>query len=204
MSVVSTAPLHLRTVVRARHCWYFLGFFADTTFSQNLDANLAFILIVAATLYIVLPFLFRKNLVDKNGNSIPHGPLLRLPYLPDYPERTLHAWAQKYGPLYSFFLGNQLYVVVSDPNVARELLVNNGAIFSSRKQYFVKNQTILKGRAITGSPYGETWYVAIRFESQSPLTLGIAGASTGRSPLSSLRLRRFRATATPSTTRPAL
>ena len=97
--------------------------------------------------------------MDKDGNSIPPGPLMRLPYLPDYPERTLHSWAQKYGPLYSFYLGNQLYVVVSDANIARELLVNNGAIFSSRKQYFVKNQTILKGRAITASPYGETWYV---------------------------------------------
>ena len=53
----------------------------------------------------------------------------------------------------------QLYVVVSDANVARELLVNNGAIFSSRKQYFVKNQTILRGRAITASPYGDTWCV---------------------------------------------
>nr|BAL05141.1 cytochrome P450 [Phanerodontia chrysosporium] len=137
MSVVTTAPLHLR--------------------AANLDANLTFVLLVAGILYIVLPFFFRKNLVDKNGNSIPPGPLLRLPYLPDYPERTLHAWAQKFGPLYSFFIGNQLYVVVSDANVARELLVNNGAIFSSRKQYFTKNQTILRGRAITASPYGETW-----------------------------------------------
>ena len=127
---------------------------------QNLDANLTFVLIAAVTLYFVLPlFIIRKNVVDKDGNSIPPGPLMRLPYLPDYPERTLHSWAQKYGPLYSFYLGNQLYVVVSDANIARELLVNNGAIFSSRKQYFVKNQTILKGRAITASPYGETWYV---------------------------------------------
>lgn len=127
--------------------------------TQNLDANLTFVLIVATTLYFVLPLFFRKNIVDKDGNAIPPGPLFRFPYLPDYPERTLHAWAQKFGPLYSFFLGNQLYVVVSDANMARELLVNNGAIFSSRKQYFVKNQTILKGRAITASPYGETWYV---------------------------------------------
>ncbi|KAI0088423.1 cytochrome P450 [Irpex rosettiformis] len=137
MSVVSNATLYLRIV--------------------NLDANLTFVLIAAATLYFVLPLFIRKNVADKDGNTIPPGPLMRLPYLPDYPERTLHGWAQKYGPLYSFYLGNQLYVVVSDANIARELLVNNGAIFSSRKQYFVKNQTILKGRAITASPYGETW-----------------------------------------------
>lgn len=130
-----------------------------TGLPQNLDANLTWVVIAAADLYFVLPLFIRKNIVDKDGHSIPPGPLMRLPCLPDYPERTLHGWAQKFGPLYSFFLGNQLYVVVSDANIARELLVNNGAIFSSRKQYFVKNQTILKGRAITASPYGETWYV---------------------------------------------
>lgn len=61
--------------------------------------------------------------------------------------------------LNSFFLGNLLYIVVSDTNIACELLVNDGAIFSSCKQYFVENQTILNGRAITASPCGETWYV---------------------------------------------
>ena len=125
--------------------------------SQNLDVNLALILLCAATVYFILPLFFRKNVVDKDGNTIPPGPLMRYPSLPDYPERTLDAWAKKYGPLYSFYIGNQLYVVISDANIARELLVNHGAIFSSRKQYFIKNQTILKGRAITASPYGELW-----------------------------------------------
>ena len=112
---------------------------------------------MVAALYIVIPLVFRKNIVDKDGHPIPPGPLFRLPYLPDYPERILDGWAKKFGPLCSFFLGNQLYVVVSDATMARDLLVNHGAIFSSRKQYFIKNQTILRGRAITASPYGETW-----------------------------------------------
>jgi hypothetical protein len=54
-------------------------------------------------------------------------------------------------------MGNQLFIVISDAQVARDLFVNNGAIFSSRKKYFMKNQTILRGRAITAAPYGETW-----------------------------------------------
>jgi hypothetical protein len=56
-------------------------------------------------------------------------------------------------------MGDQLFVVVSDPHMARDLLVNNGAIFSSRKKYFMKNQTILHGRAITASQYGDKWCV---------------------------------------------
>lgn len=60
--------------------------------------------------------------------------------------------------LFSVWMGNQLFVVISDPKVARDLLVTQGAIFSSRKNYFMKNQMILTGRAITASPYNDKWY----------------------------------------------
>lgn len=101
----------------------------------------------------------RSNIVDKQGRSIPPGPLLRYAFLGRYPEKALHVWAQKYGPLFSLFLGNQLYMVISDPHIAHDLLVTNGKIFSSRKNYFVKNETILHGRAITGTPYDSKWSV---------------------------------------------
>ncbi|KAJ7122892.1 cytochrome P450 [Mycena epipterygia] len=60
--------------------------------------------------------------------------------------------------LFSIWIGDQLFIVISDPKVARDLLVTQGAIFSSRKRYFMKNQTILAGRAITVSEYDDTWY----------------------------------------------
>jgi hypothetical protein len=87
--------------------------------------------------------------------------LLRYAFLRRYPERALRAWARTYGPLFSVWMGNQLFVVVSDARIAKDLLVSNGSIFSSRKQYFMKNQTILRGRAITATPYNDTWSVAI-------------------------------------------
>lgn len=114
-----------------------------------------------AAYYYVLPFFFRRNIVDKDGNPIPPGPPLPYAFLRKYPERTLDVWAKKYGPLFSVWMGNQLVIVISDPHIARELLVSNGSIFSSRKQYFMKNQTILRGRAITATPYGSTWYALI-------------------------------------------
>lgn len=58
-------------------------------------------------------------------------------------------------------MGNQLFVVVSDARIAKDILVSNGSIFSSRKLYFMKNQTILRGRAITATPYNDTWSVVI-------------------------------------------
>lgn len=55
-------------------------------------------------------------------------------------------------------LGEQLFVVVSDPQMVKDLVVTNGAIFSSRKEMFMKSQIIFARRGITATPYDETWY----------------------------------------------
>ena len=132
-----------------------------TTVSQAtpLSASKLCALLVVLTLSFILPLFLRRSLVDKDGHPIPPGPLLRYAFLRRYPERALRAWAITYGPLFSVWMGNQLFVVVSDARIAKDLLVSNGAIFSSRKPYFMKNQTILRGRAITATPYSDTWSV---------------------------------------------
>lgn len=61
------------------------------------------------------------------------------PFLTDYPELTLDSWSKKFGTLYSMWLGNQLFMVVSDPAIVKDLLVTNGGIFSSRKEMFIKS-----------------------------------------------------------------
>ncbi|THH19118.1 hypothetical protein EW146_g1988 [Bondarzewia mesenterica] len=127
--------------------------------------NFSVIMIGAVTstiFYCVYVALLRRSLVDKDGNSIPTGPwglpvVGSYPFLTHYPEVTLDRWAKKFGDLYSIWLGNQLFVVVSDPGTAKDLMVTNGAIFSSRKDMFIKAQTIFIGRGITGSPYNDTW-----------------------------------------------
>lgn len=116
---------------------------------------MAILTLVLAGVYF---FGLRKNLRDKEGHPIPPGPPFRFPFLFKYPERILHHWTKKYGGIYSVWMGNQLFVVLNDPVVVRDLLVVNGANFSSRHNYFMKNQTILEGGAITATPYDDTWY----------------------------------------------
>ena len=64
------------------------------------------------------------------------------PFLTNYPELSLDYWAQIFGSLYSLWLGNQLFVIISDPHIVKDLMVTNGAFFSSRKEMFLKSQTI--------------------------------------------------------------
>ncbi len=65
-------------------------------------------------------------------------------------------------------IGNQRFVVLSDPYVVKDILVTNGAIFSSRKEMFIKVQTILLHRGITGTGYNEIWYVRCSGTSPAP------------------------------------
>lgn len=84
-----------------------------------------------------------------------------LPFLSNYPEIALDKWAKKFGPMFSMWLGDQLFVVVSDPQIVKDLVITNGAIFSSRKEMFMKSKIIFVRRGITATPYDETWYVAL-------------------------------------------
>lgn len=55
------------------------------------------------------------------------------PFLTQYPELTLDYWAKKFGDLYSIWLGNQLFVIVSSPAIAKDLFVSMKALVISRR-----------------------------------------------------------------------
>ncbi|KAJ6267324.1 cytochrome P450 [Bipolaris maydis] len=83
------------------------------------------------------------------ANGLPEGPqgccftLLRT-----YPEWTLHRWAQEYGSLYSFTIGNQRFLVVSDPDTAKSLFLSKAYICSDRKE-----------TGITSTSYGNIYTI---------------------------------------------
>jgi hypothetical protein len=79
------------------------------------------------------------------------------PFLTRYPELALHHWAQEYGSLYSLWIGNQLFIVISDAHVAKDIMVMQGKIFSSRKESFIKGQTVFVSRGVVSTPYGDKW-----------------------------------------------
>lgn len=37
-------------------------------------------------------------------------------------------------------------------------MVTNGAVFSSRKEMYLKSQIIFAGRGITATPYNDKWF----------------------------------------------
>ncbi|KAF7363031.1 Cytochrome P450 [Mycena venus] len=142
-----------------------------SSFEHLLTVHTLALCIALAIFFYAVPFLVRINLVDQAGRHPPPGPFLRCACLGKHSELLLDHWAKRFGPLFSVWMGNQLVVVISDPRVAQDLLVENGAIFSSRKPYFIKNQVILHHRAITAAPYNDVWRhhrkLAVRFLSEN-------------------------------------
>ncbi|KAJ3576647.1 hypothetical protein NP233_g278 [Leucocoprinus birnbaumii] len=118
--------------------------------------------LVMGCAYIVWGKYISRSGTSKNAKHIPPGPLGlpvvgSFPFLTHYPELTLDYWAKRYGPLYSLWLGNQRFMIISDPIIAKDLMVTNGAVFSSRKEMFLKSQVIFAGRGITATPYNDKW-----------------------------------------------
>ncbi|KAJ8094055.1 hypothetical protein PM082_009945 [Marasmius tenuissimus] len=125
-------------------------------------------------------YIFGRKLTDNYGNGIPPGPVgLPIvgshPFLTRYPELTLDKWAKQYGPMYSVWLGNQLFVMISDPQIVKDLMVTNGAIFSSRKEMFLKSKKIFVGRGITATPYNDRWRKHRRLASTSLVARAVDG-----------------------------
>ena len=77
--------------------------------------------------------------------------------LTHYPELVLDKWAEAFGKIYSLWLGNQLFVIVFEASIAKDLIVTNGNVFSCRKEIFLKSQTIIAGRGITATLYNNRW-----------------------------------------------
>ncbi|KIK59344.1 hypothetical protein GYMLUDRAFT_169823 [Collybiopsis luxurians FD-317 M1] len=135
-------------------------------FDQSISQRTLIVASLLASLFVLVRALrsltLKRNPVDEHGNHIPPGPiglpiLGSFPFLTHYPELTLDYWAKRFGPLYSLWLGNQLFVIISDPQIVKDLMVVNGSIFSSRKEMFLKSQIIFAGRGITATPYNDRW-----------------------------------------------
>jgi Cytochrome P450 len=150
LALISVRPLFLRVFSTLTNCLL-----------SKTPRRLS-VLLVVLIVSLLLPLIFRRNIKDKDGHPIPPGPLFRYLAIRTYPEYVLRDWSKTYGPLFSLWMGDQLFVVISDARIAKDLLVSNGTIFSSRMPYFTKSQTILRNLAITSTPYNDTWQVASR------------------------------------------
>lgn len=100
---------------------------------------------------------------DSSTKKIPPGPW-KLPIIGNIlnlvttnPPRKLRDLAKFYGPLMHLQLGEIFFVVVSSPEVAREVLKTHDIIFASRPHLLVAEIAAYNSTDIAFSPYGDYW-----------------------------------------------
>ncbi|KAK7536826.1 cytochrome P450 [Phyllosticta citribraziliensis] len=92
---------------------------------------------------------------------MPPGPL-PLPFIGNKhqirrskPWLQFEEWSHKYGPIFTVWIGRQPQLVVSDAEIASELLEKRSSIFSNRPRMVVLSEIFWNGAGIVTSPYSK-------------------------------------------------
>ncbi|BCR86202.1 cytochrome P450 [Aspergillus chevalieri] len=120
----------------------------------------------AILLAVLLTALWRLSLIGQRPKDYPPGPptLPILGNLHQIPKAKRHIqfekWARQYGPVYSLMLGTKVMIVLNTDDAIRELVDKRGAIYASRPESFIAQDTISGGLRILWMHNGETWKMA--------------------------------------------
>lgn len=81
----------------------------------------------------------------------------------DVPKRhpwiQFQEWSRQYGPIYTVWFGRRPTVIISDPNVAVDLLEKRSQKYSSRPRFVVMGEIFWDMSSILVQPYGKDWSV---------------------------------------------
>ncbi|KAH6625117.1 cytochrome P450 [Boeremia exigua] len=121
------------------------------------------ILPIAAFSVLLLCSIANCLQVGRRPKGYPPGPptipiLGNLHLLPkDRPYLQFTKWAREYGPIYSLILGTRTYIILSSPEVVKDLLDKRSNIYSSRPDMYVGQDIASGGLRIVAMKYGALW-----------------------------------------------
>ncbi|KAL3362127.1 hypothetical protein AABB24_014807 [Solanum stoloniferum] len=119
--------------------------------------------LAALTLSIVfLTILWYKLTSHKEEPKLPPGPrglpiVGFLPFLRTNLHHQLTELSQQYGPIYKFWLGSKLCVVLNSPSLAKEVVRDQDSVFANRDPPIAGLVGTYGGLDIRFSPYGSYW-----------------------------------------------
>ncbi|KAF8398773.1 hypothetical protein HHK36_014631 [Tetracentron sinense] len=108
--------------------------------------------------FLLLPVIIRR----RNWRNSPPGPmgwpiLGYLPYLTERFHEDLFQLAETYGPLFSLQMGQKPAIVVSSPEIARDILKQKEAMISSRTITEAVRCALYNATSLVFVPYGARW-----------------------------------------------
>ncbi|KAL1334507.1 cytochrome P450 71D8-like [Arachis ipaensis] len=127
---------------------------------MEVSSSMAFI-IISFLLSLLLLWHAKKG---KSVHKVPPGPW-KLPLIGNLhqlagsslPHHALRKLANKHGPFMHLQLGQISAVIVSSPNMAREIMKTHDLAFADRPEFLPSKILVYGSADITFSPYGEYW-----------------------------------------------
>ncbi|XLU79507.1 hypothetical protein S245_002928, partial [Arachis hypogaea] len=127
---------------------------------MEVNSSMVFIIIS----FLISLLLLRHAKKGKSVHKVPPGPW-KLPLIGNLhqlagsslPHHALRKLANKHGPLMHLQLGQISAVIVSSPNMAREIMKTHDLAFADRPEFLPSKILVYGSADITFSPYGEYW-----------------------------------------------
>ena len=121
-----------------------------------------------ALLLCLLPILYL--FITRKQSRLPPGPR-PLPFIGNLhqaprenPWLEFEKWHKAYGPIVSFKMGQQTFILLGTHDIAHDLLDKRSAIYSSRPRSIVAGECITKGLGIIFLPYSLRWRMQHRVQ----------------------------------------
>ncbi|KAL4347336.1 hypothetical protein GQ457_17G017820 [Hibiscus cannabinus] len=123
------------------------------------------IVLISCPLFFSLLAIFFVILTHPSGKrklNLPPSPP-KLPIIGNlhnirrYPQHSLKALAQRFGPLMSLRFGNVPVLVVSSADVACEIMKTHDLTFANRPKRIFFQKLLYDGKDVASAPYGEYW-----------------------------------------------
>ncbi|KAL3835109.1 hypothetical protein ACJIZ3_009845 [Penstemon smallii] len=120
-------------------------------------SKIIYLPLIFFTLVLIKRWFSSQKPLKSTPPSPPKLPLIgNLHQIGSKPHKNLQSLAQKHGPLMLLHMGNVPLLVVSSPDLAKEILKTHDPIFSNRPKSSVANG-IYECKDIAFSAYGEYW-----------------------------------------------
>ncbi|XP_060193180.1 desmethyl-deoxy-podophyllotoxin synthase-like [Lycium barbarum] len=120
-----------------------------------------FPILIASLFFVIIAVKLWKK--SKIQDKLPPGPI-KLPLIGNLhqlssslPHHTLRDLAKKYGPIMHLQLGQVSAVIISSPQMAKEVMKTHDLIFANRPQLLAVEILSNNSPSISFSPYGANW-----------------------------------------------
>ncbi|PWA70826.1 cytochrome P450 [Artemisia annua] len=136
----------------------------DVMMTNNKDEFNLLVFVITIVVVILAILLYKLKLLSSSNGapSLPPGPrslpiVGYLPFLGSEPHKQFSKMAHTYGPIIKIYLGSKLHILISSPELAKEMFRDQDENFSNRNAGIATSIISYGVQDLVWSDYNSTW-----------------------------------------------